>query len=323
MEDKFKKEVEMIAVQINSYGGNEVITINKNALMPVPSSSQVLIEVNAAGLNPVDSAIRAGYLKEILPLKFPATLGGDFSGVIVKVGEGVSNFKKGDKVYGQAIVWNGGSGSLAEFVAANAVNTGKQPKNIKDIEAASLPLAGVSALQALEEHIKLKAGQKILIHGGAGGIGSIAIQIAKALGGYVATTASAKDKDYVKKLGADKVIDFRNEAFEEILKDYDAVFDTAGGETTNKSFRVIKNGGVLVTLAGQPDQVLAEKYHVIAIGQMTDTNTPRLNRLAELVDSGKIKAQIDKVFPIDQASEAFKHLSEGHPRGKVMVKIKG
>src|ERR1035438_9022664 len=142
----------MIAVQINSYGGNEVITINKNALMPVPSSSQVLIEVNAAGLNPVDSAIRAGYLKEILPLKFSATLGGDFSGVIVKVGEGVSNFKKGDKVYGQAIVWNGGSGSLAEFVAANAVNTGKQPKNIKDIEAASLPLAGVSALQALEEH---------------------------------------------------------------------------------------------------------------------------------------------------------------------------
>jgi alcohol dehydrogenase len=144
----------------------------------------------------VDSAIRAGYLKEILPLKFPATLGGDFSGVIVQVGEGVSDFKKGDKVYGQAIIWNGGSGSLAEFAAANAVNTGKQPKSINDIEAASLPLAGVSALQALEENIKLKAGQKILIHGGAGGIGSIAIQIAKGLGGYVATTASAKDKDY-------------------------------------------------------------------------------------------------------------------------------
>jgi NADPH:quinone reductase-like Zn-dependent oxidoreductase len=271
----------------------------------------------------VDSAIRAGYLKEILLLKFPATLGGDFSGVIVQAGEGVSDFKKGDKVYGQAIVWNGGSGSLAEFAAVNAVNTGKQPKSINDIEAASLPLAGVSALQALEENIKLKAGQKILIHGGAGGIGSIAIQIAKDLGGDVATTASAKDKDYVKKLGADKVIDFRNEAFEEILKDYDAVFDTAGGETTNKSFRVIKNGGVLVTLAGQPDQALAEKYHVTAIGQMTDTNTPRLNRLAELVDSGKIKTQIDKVFPIDQASEAFKYLSEGHPRGKVIVKIKG
>jgi len=312
----------MKAVQINTYGGNEVLEINENAAKPSITTGQVLVEVHAASLNPVDGAIRAGYLKEMVPLSFPATLGGDFSGVVTELGEAVSDFKVDDPVYGQAILLNGGSGSLAQFVAANTVNTARKPQNVNYVEAAALPLAGVSALQALEEHIKLEPGQKILIHGGAGGIGTIAIQLAKSLGGYVATTVRADHKNYVKELGADQVIDYQNEAFEEMLKEFDAVLDTVGGETTNKSFKVLKKGGILVSMLGQPDPELAEKYGVTAIGQSTNTNTQHLNRLAELIDGGKIKVQVDKVFPLEQAREAFKHLEEGHPRGKVAMKIK-
>jgi NADPH:quinone reductase-like Zn-dependent oxidoreductase len=312
----------MKAVQINAYGGNEVLEINENASKPTLAQGQVLVEAHAASLNPVDGAVRAGYLKEMVPLSFPATLGGDFSGVVAEVGEAVSDLKIGDPVYGQAIVLNGGSGSLAQFVAANTTNTARKPQLVSYIEAAALPLAGVSALQALEEHIKLEAGQKILIHGGAGGVGTIAVQLAKSSGGYVATTVRADDKDYVKGLGADQMIDYQNEAFEEMLKEFDAVLDTVGGETTNKSFQVLKKGGILVSMLGQPDPELAEKYGVTAIGQSTNTNTQHLNRLAELVDAGKIKVQLGKVFPLEQARAAFKHLAESHPRGKVIVKIK-
>jgi len=310
----------MTTAQIISFSGYEGLTINNNAPKPVPGPNQVLVEVYAASLNPVDKGIAAGYLKEMVHL--PATLGGDFSGVVVQVGEAVSDFKKGAMVYGQAIILNGSSGSLAQFAAANAGNTAYQPKQLTFTEAASLPLAGVSALQALEEHIKLKTGQKILIHGGAGGIGSIAVQIAKSLGAFVAATASAKDKDYVKSLGADKAIDFRSENFEDILKDYDAVLDTVSGEATNKSLKVLKKGGVIVSLLAHADPKLAEKYHVTAIGQMTNTNTKNLNRLTEFVNAGKIKPQVDKVFPLNQTLEAFQHLSLGHPRGKVVIKIK-
>ena len=310
----------MIAVQINSFGGYQSLTINNNAPKPEPSPNQVLVEVYAASLNPVDKGIAAGYMKDMVNL--PATLGGDFSGVIVQVGESVNDFKKGDKVYGQAIILNGGSGSFAQFVAANAGNTAHQPKQITFVEAASLPLAGASALQAVEGHIKLKPEQKILIHGGAGGIGSIAVQIAKSHGAFVATTCTAKDKDYVKSLGADKVIDFRKEKFEDILKDYDAVFDTFSGDTTTRSFKVLKKGGILVSLLAPPDPALAEKYQVTAIGQMTNTNTKKLNHLTDLVNAGKIKPQVDKVFFVNQTIDAFKHLTEGHPRGKVVIKIK-
>ena len=310
----------MLAFQINSFDPDKRIALNKNTSKPSPKSNQVLVEVNSAGLNPVDKAIMAGYMKEMIHL--PATLGGDFSGVVVEVGDSVKEFIKRDKVYGQAIVLNGGSGTLAQFVAANVGNTARQPKQISFIEAASLPLAGASALQALEDLIKLKAGQKILIHGGAGGIGSLAVQIAKNLGAYVAATVGVKDFEYVKKLGADMVIDFRKEKFEEILKDYDAVFDTAGGEITNRSFRVLKSGGVLVSMITSPDQELAKKYNVTALIIMTNTDTQKLNHLAELVDAGKVKPQVDKVFPIAQIMDAFKHLSEGHPRGKVVIKIK-
>lgn len=312
----------MKAAQINTYGGPEVIEINDNVSIPSAAKGQVLVEVYAASLNPVDSAIRAGYLKEMAPIQFPSTLGGNFSGVVTQLGEEVSNFKVGDEVYGQALVLNGGSGAFAEFVVSNATNTAYKPKTINHLEAASLPLVGVSAIQALEEHIKLKSGQKILIHGGSGGIGSIAIQLAKHLGAYVATTVSLDNIEFVKSLGADEAIDYKNEKFDNVLHDYDAVFDTVGGDTTDRSFKVLKRGGVIVSMHGQPNPELAKQYGVTAIGQVTDTNVNRLTRLAGLVDGGAIKPQVDKIFPLEQTKDAFEYSEKSHPRGKVVLKIK-
>lgn len=312
----------MKAVQINSYGGIEVLEINQNVPSPTPRDGQVLVENHAASINPIDWKIRAGYLKEMAPLSFPAILGGDFAGVITEVGQDVTDFKVGDEVYGSAIVLNGGSGAFAEEIAANATNIARKPKTVSLEEAGAFPLVGTSALQALEEHIKLQKDQKILIHGGAGGIGHIAIQLSKAIGAYVATTVSSDNIDWVKSLGADEIIDYKNQAFEELLKDIDCVFDTVGGETSDKSFQVLKKGGVIVSMLVQPNPELAKEYGVTAIGQNTVTNTARLDRLAELIDKGGIKVHVDKVFPLEEAKEAFKHLEEDHPPGKVVLKIK-
>lgn len=310
----------MKAAQYNSYGGPEVIKIN-NAPEPVINKGQVLVEVFAGSINPVDWKVRVGYMKDMMPLKFPVTIGGDFSGVVVKTADDVTEFKVGDEVYGQAIVLNGGSGSIAEFVASNAKNTAHKPKNVNHIEAASLPLVGVSALQVLEQHINLQKGQKILINGGSGGIGSIAIQLAKSIGAYVAATSSTKHVDFVKTLGASEVIDYKTEKVEEKLHDFDAVFDTAGGESRDNAMKVLKKGGIIVSMNGTPDAKLLEEYGVKAIGQNTDTSRENLTRLAELVDQSIIKPQVDKVFPLDHTKEAFEYQETSHPKGKVVISV--
>ncbi len=303
----------MKAVQINKYGEVDVLQVNNNAEKPIISEGQVLIEVYAASINPFDFAVLKGYVQKFISQGFPLTMGGDFSGKKVDTGE---------EVYGTAIILGGGSGSLAEFARVSTDKIAVKPKNISFEEAASLPLVGSSAIQALEDHINLQPGQKILIHGGAGGIGSLAIQLAKLKGAYVATTVSNKDKEYVKSLGADETIDYKNERFESLINNYDAVFDTVGGEVVEKSFLVLKAGGVLVSMKGQPDEELAKKYGVTAIGQNSKTNTQHLDRLRELVEQGKIKPQIDKIFPLDQAKEAFLYKEKSHPRGKVVIKVK-
>jgi NADPH:quinone reductase-like Zn-dependent oxidoreductase len=261
-------------------------------------------------------------MKDFVPLKFPATIGGDFAGVVTEIRVGNSGLKVGDKVYGQATVLSGGSGSFAEFAAANIGNIARAPKTIESVNAAGLPLAGASAIQAIEDTIKLKKGQKILIHGGAGGIGSIAIQLAKSVGAEVATTVSERDISFAKELGADTVIDYRKQAFDEVLKDFDAVLDLVGGDATAKSFKVLKKGGILVSLAGRPDEALAKESGVTAMGQMTSTDTIHLDRLAALVDKGAIRIHVDKVFTIDRAREAFAHAEQNHPRGKVVITMK-
>lgn len=311
----------MKAAQFGSYGGPEVITIN-NVPKPAPLENQVLIEVHSATINPFDYKVRRGYMKDAMPLKLPLTIGGNLSGVVIDVGSQVADFKVGDEVFGQSYAFGGGSGAIAEYAVANAENIAIKPKEINHIQSGSLPLVGVSAIQALEQHINLTKGQKILIHGGAGGIGSIAIQLAKYLGTYVATTASSKDLEFVKGLGADEVIDYKSQDFSEILKDFDAVYDLVGGETTDKSFKVLKKGGILVSMVGAPSEELAKQYEVKVIGQNTETNSKNLSRLAGLVDQGVIKPQVAKIFPLEQTREAFEYVETGHPKGKVVINVK-
>lgn len=319
----------MKAVQISQYGESDVAKINENVSEPLLKEGQILVEVHAASINPFDAKIRSGLYKDSMPMQFPYIPGGDFAGTVIKLGENVSQFKEGDAVFGSALILNGGSGAFAKICAANTKNSAHKPKNIDFISASSLPLVGSSAIQGLEEHIKLQKNQKILIHGGAGGIGSIAVQLAKYLGAYVATTVSGDDKDFVKNLGADQVIDYKTKKFEEILSDFDAVFDTVGGETTDRSFKILKKGlpagrqgGILVSMLGQPNEELARQYGVTAIGQGTQTDNRHLSRLGELVEKSVIKPQVDKVFPLEKTKEAFDYLEKDSPKGKVVLEIK-
>lgn len=311
----------MKAAQVTKYGSPEVIEIT-DINKPVVKEDQVLVEVYAASLNPFDYKVRSGAYQKFISLVLPYTPGGDFSGVIVELGKDVHNFKAGDKVYGGASVAGGASGSLAEYAAANVAQVALKPKKISHSEAAASVLVGVSALQALDDHIRLKSSQKILIHGGAGGIGHVAIQYAKHLGAYVATTARQADVDFVKSLGADEVIDYEKQNFENIIKGYDGVFDTVGGDTYIKSFQVLKGGGVLVSMTEQPNEKLAKRYGARAIYQSSDVNGKTLEKLAKLIDDGILKAHIDKEFSLGQTAEAFKHQEIGHPRGKVVITIK-
>lgn len=311
----------MKAAQVKDYGESDVVVVGENVPEPIPNAGQVLVEVYGSSVNPFDLTLLSGIYKNNVPMKFPYIPGGDFSGKVTQIGKGVTEFKIGDEVFGSASILNGGSGAFALNATANTKNIAHKPSNLDFIQAASLPLVGSSAVQALEDHIKLKANQKILVHGGAGGIGSIAIQIAKYIGAYVATTVGTDDKGFARILGADQVIDYKKEKFEEILKDFDAVFDTVGGKTTDKSFRVLKKGAILVSMLGAPNEELAKQHGVRAIGQGTETNSAHLSRLAELVDQGAIKPQVDKVFSLEQASEAFVYQQKGSPRGKVVIKI--
>lgn len=313
----------MKSVQLVKYGDvNDGLSVNNETPNPTLNAGQILVENHAASVNPFDVKLVSGVYKDMMPVTLPAILGGDYAGIVTEVGEGVTEFKVGDEVYGSANILGKASGAFAEIVAANDKNTAKKPQHASFEEAASLVLTGVSAIQALEEHIMLKSQQKILIHGGAGGIGSAAIQLAKSIGAYVATTVSATDKDFVKDLGADEMIDYKNEKFEEKLKDFDAVYDTAGGDTAERSFLVLKQGGVLVSMLGAPNSELAKDKGVTAIGQSTQVTKARLERLAKLVDSGMIKAQIEKSLPLDSVKEAFDIVANVHPRGKVVIKLK-
>ncbi|MBP9813599.1 NADP-dependent oxidoreductase [Candidatus Woesebacteria bacterium] len=309
----------MKAAQIIEYGGSENIQIYE-VDVPTLKEGQVLVQVHAASLNPFDTIIRSGVMQQMMPFQMPITLGGDFSGVITEVADGVTEFTIGDIVYGSANIANGGSGSLAEYVAANVDNISIAPHTVSLVEAAALPLVGSSAIQALEEHMKLSSGQKILIHGGAGGIGHIAIQLAKKNGAYVITTASADDMAFVKSLGADEVIDYKKKKFEDVVHDVDAVYDTIGGETTERSFLVLKQGGILVSMKGPPSSELAQKYGVTVIGQNTKTNTFHLNHLRELVDTEVLHVRVDQAFELVYAKDAFERL-DSHPQGKVVVKV--
>ena len=311
----------MRAAQISSYGGPEVITVTGDAVRPAPGEGQILVEVRASSLNPVDTAIRSGGMQQMLRLELPATLGGDFAGVVADVGRGAGGFSAGDEVYGQATPLLGGSGALAELVAARADMTAPKPKTLDFAAAAALPLVGASAVQAIIDHMNVQPGQRILIHGAAGGVGSIAVQIAKHLGAHVIATAFSDDVAFVEALGADEVIDASTQAFEDLVRDVDGVLDTAGGDTAAKSYAVLKRGGVLVSMVAQPDEARMKDTGVRAVGQFTQPTTERLTKLARFVDAGIVRPHIDRVFSLDQAAAAFAHRELDKPRGKVVVAV--
>jgi NADPH:quinone reductase-like Zn-dependent oxidoreductase len=311
----------MKAVQISSYGGPEVMEFTKDAPKPATGAGDVLVEINAAGVNPFDRKVRQGYARKAGELSFPATLGGDFAGVVAEVGKGVTTVKVGDAVYGQAGALSG-KGSFAEFTPVKVTALAPKPQNLDFTQAAAVPLAAVSAYQALVEAINLQPGQKILIHGGAGGIGTFAIQLAKHSGAYVATTVSSRNLDYVKELGADQVVDYQAQDFTAILKDFDAVYDTVGGETYAKSFQILKQGGTIVSMVEQPNEALANQHGVTPVNQFTRVTTERLKKITELLENGALTVHIDRAFPLSQVAEALEYLHSGQHLGKVVLSVK-
>lgn len=315
----------MKSIQINRYGGSDVIEVNNAASVQNPSSGKILVNVKAAGVNPADWKIREGYFQQMIPLQFPSTLGADISGIIKELGDDVANsgLKRGDEVYGGAsVLFSGGSGAFAELALVNEDSIAHKPRTLNHIEAAALTTVGVSAWQALVENIGLSKDEKILIHGGAGGIGSIAIQLAKHLGAYIATTVSTNDEQFVQELGANRAIDYKTGNFEDILHDYDAVFDTVGGDTYKRSFKVLKKGsGIITSMLEQPNSELMNRYGVKALVQFTQPNRQLLTKLAEWVDQNNIKVNIDKTFSIDEAADALDYQRDIHPRGKVVITV--
>ncbi len=311
---------------------------------PILREDEVLIRVHAAGLNLLDSKIRDGEFKLILPYKFPLILGHDVAGTVVRVGARVGKFKAGDEVYTRLADFR--IGAFAEFAAVKEEFAAIKPKALTMEEASSIPLVGLTAWQALIEIAKLKKGQKVFIQAGSGGVGTFAIQLAKSLGATVATTTSEANVDWVKKLGADIVIDYKKEDFENILRDYDVVLNSQDAKTLDKSLRVLRPGGQIISISGPPDPEFGKqigapwfvklilralsygirrkaKRHNVAFSFLfMKANGNQLREITSLIDSGAIRPIVDRVFPFAETNTALAYVEKGRAKGKVVVKVR-
>ncbi len=308
----------MKAAIVKAYGAKVEV-----ADIPLPAlrDDSVMVEVHATSVNPVDNLIRAGYLQAMLPLPLPYTVGNDVSGVVTAVGKDISRFKVGDAVFARPQGMQ--SGTFAEFVVVKAADIAHKPANLSHEQAASLPLVALTAWQGLVSKGNLQSGQKVLIHAGSGGVGSIAIQIAKHLGATVATTTSSDNVEMVRVLGADTVIDYRTQKFEDIVHGYDLVFDTLGGATREKSYGVLKKGGHLVSVIAPADTSgTAEKLGVKSEVFFMWPSGEQLEQIAQLAEQGIIKPLVDKTYALDQAQEAFDYSQSGRAKGKIVVTVK-
>ncbi|REK77877.1 NADP-dependent oxidoreductase [Paenibacillus paeoniae] len=333
----------MKAMVIEKYGKNVPLVMMERPL-PIIGDHDVLVEMYAASLNPIDFKIKEGKVKLLLKYEFPLTLGNDFSGVIVKVGKHVNAFKPGDEVYGRPR--KDRIGTLAEYMAVHEEDISLKPRNLTFEEAASIPLVGLTTYQAFYDILKLQKGQKILIHAGSGGVGTFAIQLAKRMGAYVATTASEKGYDLVQSLGADQIINYKKEKFEELLTGYDAVYDTLGGAALEKSFQVLKPNGKIVSISGLPNARFGKEaglgwlkttilsivsHKITALEKKSGTSYhflfmkpsgAQLNVIKELVEEGHIVPVMDQVFQFEDTEQAFQYLESGRAKGKVVIKLK-
>jgi len=318
----------------------------KLAEVPIPAfaDDEVLVEVYAAGLNLLDSKIKTGEFKLLLPYKLPLILGHDVAGVIIKVGKDVKKFKIGDEVYSRLSDFH--IGTFAEYIAVNEKDLALKPAKISMEEAASLPLVALTAWQALVEKADLKAGQKVFIQAGSGGVGTIAIQLAKHFGATVATTASEKSFEALKKLGADVLIDYKKEDFEDILSDYDIVLNSQDKKTLEKSLRITKPGGLVISISGPPTAEFAKaiganwifkailsflsfgirkkakKRSVNYSFLFMRANGEQLQKITALVEDGEIKPVVDKIFPFSETNDALAYVESGRAKGKVVIKVK-
>ncbi|MEU2021268.1 NADP-dependent oxidoreductase [Streptomyces sp. NPDC016469] len=309
---------------------------------PEPGALDVLIKIHAASVNPLDFKIRDGDFKLILPYRLPLVLGNDLAGVVVQVGSAVTRFAVGDEVYARPD--KDRIGTFAELIAVHQNDLALKPATLTMAETASLPLVALTSWQALVERAQVQPGQKVLIHAGSGGVGTIAIQLARHLGAHVATTASAANAELVKELGADVVIDYRTQDFEEALDGYDVVLDTLGGETLEKSLRVLKPGGKAISIAGPPDAAFARELganpvlrqvmnalsfkarrHAKRQGAIYSflfmkADGDQLRELTRLIDAGEIRPVVDRVFPFEQTREAMEYAEKGRAKaGKVVI----
>ena len=304
----------MRAVAYQNYNSNiEIIEVAK----PKLQDKSVLVEVHAAGINPIDNILHAGYLQQMLELSFPHIMGYDVSGIVVEVGKDVRSVKVGDEVFARPNQED--AGSIAEFARVHENELAIKPKNMSHIDAASVPLAGLTAWQALVTKGNINRGDKVLIHAGSGGVGTLAIQIAKYFGAEVTTTTSSKNKDLVKSLGADLVIDYTTQSFENELSNYDLVIDAIGGDTLTKSFKVLKKGGRLVSIKGQDTENLAKEYGVNFEWFFISPDGKMLTEIASLISQGTIKTVIDSTYSMKQAPEAFELLAKGRAKGKIVI----
>ena len=314
--------------------------------MPSPElrDTDVLVEIHAAGINLLDSKVRTGEFKLILPYGLPLILSHDVAGVVVRVGSKVRQFKPGDEVYARPR--DGQIGAFAEFIAMNEADVALKPKTLTMEEAASIPLVGLTAWQALIEKANLRKGQKVLVHAGSGGVGTFAIQLARHLGAMVATTTSTANLELVKGLGADVVVDYKKQAFETVLRDYDVVLNSLGKDTLEKSLAVLKPGGQLISISGPPDAEFAREQgsswflrqvmRVLSFGVRRKAKRHRvsyaflfmraqgaqLSEITALIDRGVIRPVVDRVFPLAATGEALAYVETGRAKGKVVIKVK-
>lgn len=312
---------------------------------PVPKPDELLVEVYAAGLNPIDNMIPTGTFKSVLHFQLPATLGSDLAGIVIGVGSQVTRFKPGDAVF--ASLFDLGVGSIAEFAVVPERAAALKPTNLDFVQAASIPMVGLTSWQALKERVRLSRGQKVFIPAGSGGIGTFAIQLAKHLGAHVGTTTSTGNIELVRRLGADEVVDYKKDKFESRLRDYDAVLGTVRGDAIERSIDILKPGSSVVSLVGPLDAAfararrlnfllafifglmsrkimrLAKKRGVTYSFLFVRPDGGQLSEIGELLENGVIEPVIDKVFPFEQAREALSYLALGRSRGKVVIEVKG
>jgi NADPH:quinone reductase-like Zn-dependent oxidoreductase len=286
---------------------------------PDPATGEVLVRVHAAAVNPVDWKVRAGHLRGFLNYSLPLIPGWDLSGVVEATGAGVTDWKQGDAVYARPDLRR--NGAYAEYIAVRASELGHKPRSIDHVQASAIPLACLTAWQALFDAGGLKAGQRVLIHAAAGGVGTFAVQLAKWKGAHVVGTASERNHAFLRELGADEVIDYTKTNFEEVVRDVDVVLDTLAGQTRDRSWNVLKKDGILVSILGQPSPDDAAQRGVRAAGVFVEPNQAQLGEIAKLVDSGKLRPIIETVLPLAQAARAHEMNQTLHTRGKIVLQV--